>query len=145
MVTTISKQYTFEAAHQLVGYEGKCARLHGHSYVVVVGVTGELIHHGSSANMVMDYAELDEIVKPIVEEMDHKFLAQGKEPIVEHLTEFYLVGLRTTAENLAQHIFSRIRLNASKRRPNLAYLSVEVRETAKTTAIVGGPPYEHEG
>jgi 6-pyruvoyltetrahydropterin/6-carboxytetrahydropterin synthase len=47
----------------------KCGRLHGHNYKITVGTGGLLVE-----GMVIDYAQLDRIVKPIVEEMDHRYL-----------------------------------------------------------------------
>jgi queuosine biosynthesis protein QueD len=67
---TISRQYTFAAAHRLEGHP-KCGRLHGHNYDVVVELTSNELTLGS---WVMDYAQLDAVVKPIVEELDHRYI-----------------------------------------------------------------------
>lgn len=60
----ITAEFEFEGAHQLAHLpEGhKCKRLHGHSWRMVVGVEGEPDERG----FVMDYAELEEIVAPLV-------------------------------------------------------------------------------
>src|SRR5689334_12330168 len=67
---TISRAYTFEAAHRLpfVADGHKCGRMHGHSYSVTVAVTGT-VHHRSG--MVMDFADIDTIVKPLIAALDH--------------------------------------------------------------------------
>lgn len=36
----VSKEFTFDAAHHLHCYEGKCKNLHGHTYKVVFGISG---------------------------------------------------------------------------------------------------------
>jgi 6-pyruvoyltetrahydropterin/6-carboxytetrahydropterin synthase len=68
----IAAQYGFEAAHQLPRLpEGhKCKRLHGHNYKIEVVVEGEPDARG----FVMDYAELDAIVQPIIDRIDHRYL-----------------------------------------------------------------------
>jgi 6-pyruvoyltetrahydropterin/6-carboxytetrahydropterin synthase len=68
----ITATYTFEAAHFLPKvHDGhKCRRLHGHNYRVDVSVTGGLDERG----FVLDYAELDGIVQPIIDELDHRCL-----------------------------------------------------------------------
>ncbi|WP_178075286.1 6-carboxytetrahydropterin synthase, partial [Pseudomonas sp. 2822-17] len=36
----VSKEFTFDAAHHLHSYEGKCKNLHGHTYKVIFGISG---------------------------------------------------------------------------------------------------------
>ena len=96
MKTAITKIYSFEAAHQLVGHAGKCAHLHGHSYKLEVSLSGALIPTGSAEGMVMDFTDLSEVVKKeIIVPWDHTFLND-------------VVSFRTTVENLAQEIFLRL-------------------------------------
>jgi 6-pyruvoyltetrahydropterin/6-carboxytetrahydropterin synthase len=68
----ITATYSFEAAHFLpkVPEGHKCRRLHGHNYRIDVSVAGPLDARG----FVLDYAELDAIVQPIIDEIDHRCL-----------------------------------------------------------------------
>jgi 6-pyruvoyltetrahydropterin/6-carboxytetrahydropterin synthase len=68
--TSIVRRYRFEAAHQLPWHAGKCANLHGHSYILEVTVTGELDQRG----VVMEFSELDAVVDPVIETLDHRYL-----------------------------------------------------------------------
>jgi 6-pyruvoyltetrahydropterin/6-carboxytetrahydropterin synthase len=69
--TSVTRVFTFEAAHQLPWYPGKCQRLHGHSYRLEVTVEGPIRPDG----MVVDFAELREIVdRDIVDRYDHQYL-----------------------------------------------------------------------
>ncbi len=72
----LSKQFTFEAAHILPHHEGKCKRLHGHSWVGYVYVISDTLQSsGSSVGMVMDYTEIKQHLSPIVDHyLDHYFL-----------------------------------------------------------------------
>jgi 6-pyruvoyltetrahydropterin/6-carboxytetrahydropterin synthase len=68
----IAATYQFEAAHQLPHLPDghKCKRLHGHNYRLDVSITGPLDDRG----FVIDYAELDAVVQPLVDRLDHRFL-----------------------------------------------------------------------
>ena len=71
---SITKQYRFEAAHQLPYHQGKCARPHGHSYILEVSVTGpiqETEPHNPESGMVVDFDTIGSIIKPLVAELDH--------------------------------------------------------------------------
>lgn len=70
MQTSVVRRYRFEAAHQLAWHPGKCARLHGHSYVLEVEVAGDVDERG----VVVDFAEVDNVVRPLVDQLDHTFL-----------------------------------------------------------------------
>lgn len=69
---TIARQYRFESAHRLpkLPPTHKCSNLHGHNYRIVVYAEGELDERG----FVMDFAELDAIVDPLVRQVDHRTL-----------------------------------------------------------------------
>lgn len=75
----LSKQFTFEAAHKLPSHDGKCQRLHGHSWKGTVYVAGDRLHEdGSKAGMLIDYADIKKAFKPILEErLDHHFLNES--------------------------------------------------------------------
>jgi 6-pyruvoyltetrahydropterin/6-carboxytetrahydropterin synthase len=111
----ISKDFGFEAAHILPRHPGKCSRLHGHSYLIRVEVEGAL--HPKS-QFVMDYGDLSDIVRPIVDLWDHRFLnAFVRYP---------------SAENMAAHVAHLIR--AKLQFALINRLVVGVSETRKTWA-----------
>ncbi|MGC9125463.1 MAG: 6-carboxytetrahydropterin synthase QueD [Caldisericaceae bacterium] len=67
----IEREFFFDAAHRVVDYSGKCENLHGHTYKLLVSVTGELKPDG----MVLDFAILKRVVEnSVIAELDHKFL-----------------------------------------------------------------------
>ncbi len=83
----LTKTFPFEAAHKLEYHDGKCARLHGHSFKLTIVVGGENVQRARDGqitladntnpktNMLFDYGDISEIVKPFVEEkLDHHFL-----------------------------------------------------------------------
>ena len=74
MQAKVAKQFTFHAAHRLPHHDGQCQRLHGHSYVLEVAVTGAVraAPGESDEGMVLDFTILKDIYKMEIE------------PFVEH-------------------------------------------------------------
>lgn len=138
----IQKEWTFEAGHCLPGHDGKCSRPHGHSYRVRVWVKGIPITdlYSPKRNMVMDYADLDAIVKPIVDSLDHRTMFEGGRELLylsavltreRHPDWYVYIGMRTTAENLCIWFWNQIRPSLPD---NIDLMGVVICETAKTTA-----------
>lgn len=77
----LRKKFRFEAAHFLPHHDGKCKRLHGHSWqgeVVIIG--NYLQQEGAKQGMVMDYSDLSRPVKAMVEGyLDHYLLNETLE------------------------------------------------------------------
>jgi 6-pyruvoyltetrahydropterin/6-carboxytetrahydropterin synthase len=73
---TLRKRFTFEAAHRLPLHDGKCRRLHGHSWVGWLGVSAASLREGGSEDgMVVDFGRLARYLEPMVEQyLDHQFL-----------------------------------------------------------------------
>lgn len=113
----IAKEFQFDACHMLDGHNKKCHNLHGHTYRLLVEISGELINEGSSSAMVMDYADLKTIVKQhIIDPFDHAFLYYqhnvNEHRIAELLLQMdrkvYAFPCRTTAEGMSQYIFDHL-------------------------------------
>jgi 6-pyruvoyltetrahydropterin/6-carboxytetrahydropterin synthase len=73
MKWTLRKTVRFEAAHRLPHHDGKCARLHGHSWEADIEVEGgHLVDSGPKAGMVVDYGDLAAAIDPIWNDyLDH--------------------------------------------------------------------------
>lgn len=69
----IEKRFTFEAAHMLPHHDGKCQRLHGHSWKGSIIVRSEkLISSGPKIGMVMDYGDIKAVLQPLIDDyLDH--------------------------------------------------------------------------
>lgn len=91
----IHKNFQIEAAHRLPNVPAghKCARLHGHSFVIGIHVEGDV---GSETGWVMDFAEIKSTFQPIFDALDHNYLND-------------IGGLENpTSENLAIWIWERM-------------------------------------
>ena len=71
MQTSVTRSFTFEAAHQLLWHPGKCQRLHGHSYRLEVTVSGPVGDNG----VVVDFADIKHVVeREVIDRYDHTYL-----------------------------------------------------------------------
>lgn len=79
MIYTICKEFRFEAAHRLPFHDGKCARLHGHSWKGRVYLqSGQLIPDGPKQGMVMDYGDVKKVLDSIIDTyLDHHYLNES--------------------------------------------------------------------
>lgn len=110
------KEFEFDAAHNLIHYHGKCERLHGHTYKLVVKLEGE----PDSEGMVYDFVELKGLVKErIIDKFDHAYLND--------------IIPQPTAENIAIYVWNE--LKDGIKRHNCRLYEVEVWET-KTSGII---------
>ncbi len=85
----------FEAAHRLVNYPGKCNRLHGHSWIVEMSVSGDKL---DKIGMVADFKTLKSMLMEELDAMDHQYLNE--------LEQF--IEINPTAENIAQYIYNKL-------------------------------------
>lgn len=137
----VTKEFTFETAHSLGGYDGACSEIHGHSYRLFVTIIGSPIEDQSSPKygMVMDFGDLKRIVnKTIVDRFDHSLVlkaSQGNAELIETLKKYYgrieIVDYQPTCENMVSHFASDI----SKQLPeNVKLFSIKLHETASSYA-----------
>ncbi|MFO7581055.1 6-carboxytetrahydropterin synthase QueD [Guyparkeria sp.] len=92
---TLTTEVEFAAAHRLHGYDGNCARLHGHNWRVVVEVTGTQL---DSVGMVVDFKEIRARAREVAKGLDHAYLNE--------IPPFDMIN--PTAENLAAYFHREI-------------------------------------
>ena len=71
MKMLVSKKMSFDAAHFLPNYPGKCANMHGHHWTVELGVSGEV---DPNTGMVIDFAILGGLLGTLKNKLDHTLL-----------------------------------------------------------------------
>lgn len=79
----ITKEFKFEMAHALKGYDGPCQNIHGHSYELKVTVAGYPImdENNPKLGMVMDFGDLKKIVREtVIDVFDHALVLNNKYP-----------------------------------------------------------------
>ncbi len=72
----IEKEFKFEAAHFLPNHDGKCKRMHGHSWVGRAILEGQGVEReGPKAGMLMDFGDITAAIENTVEDrLDHHLL-----------------------------------------------------------------------
>jgi len=145
MEYTIGKKYKFEAAHQVrsqVRSPCLCHNIHGHSYTVEVILSSDKL---DESDMVVDYGYLDDVVKPIIEKLDHSFLYADldfteflEKCIVNDYRTTRIPGKSPTAENIAMYLLTEIssKLQKLPNSNNYTRLKIIVKETEKSFASV---------
>jgi 6-pyruvoyltetrahydropterin/6-carboxytetrahydropterin synthase len=109
----LTVEQSFDSAHFLAGYLGKCGNIHGHRWRVLIQVASETLHtDGQERGMCVDFSTLKEELKELADIYDHTLLIEKgtlKEKTMEALHEegFAVVELafRPTAENFAKHFY----------------------------------------
>lgn len=73
ITTTLLKEFRFEAAHRLphVPAGHKCGRLHGHSFLLRIEVSGDVDPY---SGWVLDFAEIKAACRPIIDRLNHYYL-----------------------------------------------------------------------
>ncbi len=115
----LSKTFTFDAAHHLPDYKGKCANVHGHSWLVEVVITGT---PNKKTGMIIDFGLLKQLVQEnILEKLDHHDLND--------------IIPNPTAENIVQYIFHNLREVLILVNPKIMLTEISVWEqpTSKVT------------
>ena len=115
----LTKEFSFESAHALWGYDGKCREIHGHSYRLFVTIKGEPIADEQSPKlgMVMDFGELKAIVaREITDRLDHSFVMRRTEQaealaaaMGSQFTNVVLVDYQPTCENMLIDFATRLK------------------------------------
>ena len=84
----------FDAAHKIEGFQGKCARLHGHTYKVEAFFLAKEL---DSIGVSVDLRTLKEKLVKVTEQFDHSYLNDFKElgnPSTENLSRFIFQHLK---------------------------------------------------
>jgi 6-pyruvoyltetrahydropterin/6-carboxytetrahydropterin synthase len=136
----ISKQFKFEMAHVLMGYDGPCKNVHGHSYELIVTVKGEPVDDYASPKlgMVMDFGDLKTIVRQqIIDVFDHALVLNKRMPeevtnhLQQHFEKVILLDYQPTSEMMVADFAGRI---SSKLSEKQKLVHVLLRETATSYA-----------
>jgi 6-pyruvoyltetrahydropterin/6-carboxytetrahydropterin synthase len=120
----VTKVFTFDSAHNLTEYNGKCENLHGHTYKLEVTVEGIVNEEG----ILIDFADLKSIVEnEVVKKLDHAYLND-------------VLGFNTTCENIIVWMWER--LETSLRTERYRLYKIKLWETPTSFAEVDIKDFE---
>ena len=132
----IAKEFHWEMGHRLPEHFGLCKNIHGHSYIMIVEFEGELDEQG----MVIDFYDVEKIINPIIEKLDHAFMVKDDDKLTLEFLEKLdskkvVVDFFATVENICKYISGKIiKSNLPK---NIKFINVRVYETAEDYAEEG--------
>lgn len=109
----ITVEKTIACAHYLRGYDGDCARLHGHNYTIRVCLRGARLN---DADMLADFGDVKRALLPIFARYDHQTL--NDLPAFADINPSTEAFAKVIADELAAHDFGMAELH-----------SVQVQET----------------
>ena len=109
----------FASAHYLRGYKGKCERVHGHNYRVMITVKAKVLN---KIGLAVDFTELKVELKKVMEILDHNLLDELP----------YFKKINPSAENIAKYIYDSLSKPLKARKVKL--YKVTVWETARASA-----------
>ena len=111
---SLISEASFDSAHFLAQYEGKCRNIHGHRWTIKVEIYGEdLQENGSCRGMLVDFGDLKKYLKELADYYDHALIIEKDS--MRELTLNVLKGdgfriieveFRPTAENFAKYFYN---------------------------------------
>lgn len=112
-------QHHFCAAHALRGYDGKCANVHGHNFVVEARIVGDRLNE---IGILVDFKDVKAALTAIIEELDHQFLNdlppfRETNPSSENIARYFY-------EHLAASLPSHVRLAEIRLQETPSYAAV---------------------
>lgn len=127
MLVEVTRVFTFDAAHYLEDYVGRCGSLHGHTYRLELTVKGERDHRG----IVVDFEDLKKVVGEVFLEprLDHRFLNDT-------------LPCNTTAENMVVWFFDYWEEEVAPRFPHARLERVVLWETPAAGAALSRADWE---
>ncbi|MDR1137521.1 MAG: 6-carboxytetrahydropterin synthase QueD [Synergistaceae bacterium] len=112
----LRREFSFDAAHKLVQYHGKCENLHGHTYRMSVEISG----HPDDEGMITDFVKVKETVEAeVLSKFDHSYLND--------------IIAQPSAENIARYVFER--LDPLLSGPNYSLNAVRIWESPHSSVI----------
>lgn len=133
----LKSEASFDSAHFLKGYDGKCANLHGHRWRIVAEIgADELIESGHLEGMIVDFGDLKTDLKAMADALDHKTIYQTgslKQATIACMKDegfaLYEVPFRPTAEHMSKFFYDQLKDKGYH------VLRIEVFETPNNSAV----------
>lgn len=112
----LRSEASFDSAHFLSGYDGKCRNIHGHEWRVIVEICRtDMDTQGQTRDMIFDFSTLKTDLKEETDQLDHALIIEKgslKETTLQALRSENLkmveLPYRPTAERLAHYFYEKM-------------------------------------
>jgi len=136
----LKSEHSFDSAHFLANYEGKCKNIHGHRWRVVVEIKSLTLQTEKQLDgMVVDFGELKKDIKEEVDFLDHALIIEKNSLKPATFTALREEGFRIiefdfrpTAERFSKYFYDKMVEKGYQLK------SVTVYETPNNAAIYEG-------
>ena len=129
---TIKVRGEFHAGHRLLGYDGKCAVVHGHTWRGGFVVRTERFPRDERLDISVDFG----VLKGIFKSLDHKMMVSGDDEVFLNSELFASAGVvvipgkNPTVENVAHYCVNEAAQLLERLFPGLEYsIEVTIQET----------------
>ena len=110
---TLKTEASFDSAHFLAGYEGKCSNIHGHRWKIIVEVSKEVLSNEiQTRGMVVDFGTLKSDLRQLADQLDHALIIEKDslklstlQALLEEGFRVITFEFRPTAENFSKYIY----------------------------------------
>lgn len=112
---SLKTEHSFDSAHFLRGYEGKCSNIHGHRWRVIIEIYDKAVgDDGQTRGMLVDFGRLKEQLKAETESLDHCLIIEKDSlrigtifALKEEGFKIVEMDFRPTAENFAKYFYDK--------------------------------------
>lgn len=130
----IGKEFVWEMSHRLPFHEGPCKHIHGHTYKMLLELVGEV----NENRMLIDFYDIEKIVRPLLNKVDHAFLVDKKDELMlnflkENQFKYYEIENFSTAEDISLS-FTELLKPEFQKFNNLKSLKIRIYETSDAWA-----------
>lgn len=113
-------QASFSAAHSLRGYQGDCACIHGHNWIIKVYLQ---CHELNFLGIGVDFRDIKKHIKKVLKDLDHCNLNDLS----------FFKDVNPTSENIAAFIFKTLSLDLNQK--NIKISKIKVLESPDAGAV----------
>lgn len=124
-MNSITRRFSFDAGHRVLGHESKCAKLHGHLYIAEVTIETPDQETLDKLGRVIDFSVIKQVIGGWIDtNWDHNFIGHKDDPILTgiilpscnnlskmdltvlhgHDAPYVMVHGNPTAENMAREL-----------------------------------------
>ncbi len=132
----VSKEFHWEMSHRLPFHNGLCKNIHGHTYKLRIDLIGTPNING----IMVDFYDIESIMRPIIDKLDHSFLVDDKDTIVLEFIQnngfkHEVIPYHSTSENIINYIADRA-IPKFKALGNIVSMSIRLHETPDAFAEI---------